>query len=483
MTTTRDIVIYQGQAFALSLPYAGTAGRGQRMHIRTATATATVIQILTYNGDANARVIFGTDAIDITIGASFSALWLVGADRVEWVYDIEDYALADDDDVVITHRGKCVVYGNRTRADDVTPSDQMPSGDGRYVRFDTDAQGLSDAQKLAARTNIGAGTGGGGSSDHGTLTGLADDDHTQYHNDARGDARYSPLGHDHDADYDAIGAAAAALAAAEGYADSLASNYATVGHNHSGVYQPVDATLSALAGLDSSAGLVEQTGADTFTKRALGVGASTSVPTRADADTRYAAASHTHSATDISDSTSAGRAVLTAADAAAQRTTLGLGGAATLSVGTTAGTVAAGDDSRVLGALQSSGGTLSGPIACADNEVRRAILLDSAIKAQALGNVSGATSINIEAGNAVTATATGAVTWTFSNPAPTGNECAIFLTLTNGGVGAQTWPASVDWDAAAGAPTLTASGIDKLLFVTNDGGTRWDGFLCGKGMA
>ena len=33
--------------------------------------------------------------------------------------------------------------------------------------------------------------GGGGTSDHGALTGLADDDHTQYHTDARGDARYA----------------------------------------------------------------------------------------------------------------------------------------------------------------------------------------------------------------------------------------------------------------------------------------------------
>lgn len=34
---------------------------------------------------------------------------------------------------------------------------------------------------------------GSGVTDHGALTGLADDDHTQYHNDARGDARYTPI--------------------------------------------------------------------------------------------------------------------------------------------------------------------------------------------------------------------------------------------------------------------------------------------------
>ena len=33
--------------------------------------------------------------------------------------------------------------------------------------------------------------GGGGVTDHGALTGLADDDHTQYHTDARGDVRYN----------------------------------------------------------------------------------------------------------------------------------------------------------------------------------------------------------------------------------------------------------------------------------------------------
>jgi hypothetical protein len=52
-------------------------------------------------------------------------------------------------------------------------------------------------RKIASATQVyvgaGVGGGGGGVTDHGLLTGLADDDHTQYHTDARGDARYLKL--------------------------------------------------------------------------------------------------------------------------------------------------------------------------------------------------------------------------------------------------------------------------------------------------
>lgn len=161
---SRDIVIYQGQAYTSLLTADGlaTSGRGLRAHIRATTPSVTVVQILTHNGAANARVAFVSGGVQMTIGAAVSAPWVVAGDRVDWVYDVESYSLTDDDDVIVTHRGKVTVWANRTRESDITPSAQMPSGDGRYVRFDTDAQGLSDAQKLAARTNIGAGTGSGG---------------------------------------------------------------------------------------------------------------------------------------------------------------------------------------------------------------------------------------------------------------------------------------------------------------------------------
>lgn len=87
--------------------------------------------------------------------------------------------------------------------------------------------------------------------------------------------------------------------------------YAALGHNHSSAYQPLDATLTALAGAATAADkYIYFTGADTAAVGTI---------------------------------TTFGRSLADDADAATARGTLGLGGAATLSVGTTAGTVAAGD--------------------------------------------------------------------------------------------------------------------------------------------
>lgn len=147
---------------------------------------------------------------------------------------------------------------------------------------------------------------GAGVSDHGGLSGLADDDHTQYHTDARGDARY--------------------YTQAQLNAGQLDNRYYTEAEANDliGAKQNFDSTLLALAQLNATAGLLEQTGADTFTKRAMGVGATTSIPTRADADARYAAISHVHASTDITDMTVAGRSMIQAANAAAQTSLLDL---------------------------------------------------------------------------------------------------------------------------------------------------------------
>lgn len=96
-------------------------------------------------------------------------------------------------------------------------------------------------------------SGGGGVTDHGALTGLADDDHTQYHNDARGDARYSQLGHTHTA--------------------SQISDSTTVGR---AVLTATDAAAARTAiGAGTGNGDVTTSGAQTLTNKTLDLSANT----------------------------------------------------------------------------------------------------------------------------------------------------------------------------------------------------------------
>lgn len=81
-----------------------------------------------------------------------------------------------------------------------------------------------------------------------------------------------------------------------------------------------------------------------------------------------------------------------------------------------------------------------------------------------------ASAINCASGHIFTKTASGALTWTFTN-VPAGFYAGI-LELTNGGTGTQTFPTGSKW-ASGGTPTLSASGKDLLSFYTPDGGTTW----------
>jgi hypothetical protein len=128
-------------------------------------------------------------------------------------------------------------------------------------------------------------------------------------------------------------------------------------------------------------------------------------------------------------------------------------------------------------AITANGGiTLGGAISGADQTVSRVNLKDYGEVTNAIGSVGGGTQdIDVALGNNVTATVdTGSTTFTFSNPTASDELCGFTLFLTNGGSQTVNWPATVDFPGGT-APTLTASGVDILVFVTTDGGTIWHG--------
>ena len=84
-----------------------------------------------------------------------------------------------------------------------------------------------------------------------------------------------------------------------------------------------------------------------------------------------------------------------------------------------------------------------------------------------------ASDVDLSAGDVFTVTISAATTLTFSN-VPSGKAATFNLIITNGGAATVTWPTSVKW-ASGTAPTLTASGVDVLTFLTPDGGVTWYG--------
>ena len=84
-----------------------------------------------------------------------------------------------------------------------------------------------------------------------------------------------------------------------------------------------------------------------------------------------------------------------------------------------------------------------------------------------------AADVDLSAGDVFTVTISAATTLTFSN-VPAGKAATFNLIITNGGAATVTWPTSVKW-ASGTAPTLTASGVDVLTFLTPDGGATWYG--------
>lgn len=94
-------------------------------------------------------------------------------------------------------------------------------------------------------------------------------------------------------------------------------------------------------------------------------------------------------------------------------------------------------------------------------------------KFQALGNVSGTKAVNLTEGLAISATITGATTFSFTDVPQTG-ATVVVIQLTNGGAYTITWPSSIKWSGGT-APKFTTSGIDIVVLTTHDAGATWYG--------
>lgn len=182
------------------------------------------------------------------------------------------------------------------------------------------------------------------------------------------------------------------------------------------------------------------------------------------------------------------------ASASTARTNLGLGGAATLSVGTSAGTVAAGDDSRITGALSAS--TAASTYQPLDADLTAIAALSTTSFGRSLLTLANAGAllaaglvVNTVAAAGTTETLDGddynihditldeSVTFTFTTSATVAQFTLILRQDVSGG-NSVTWPASVKWHSLT-APTIltTASAVHVLEFLTVDTGTTWRGFL------
>lgn len=192
-----------------------------------------------------------------------------------------------------------------------------------------------------------------------------------------------------------------------------------------------------------------------------------------------------------------------------------LGNSSTRNVGTTAGTVAAGDDSRITGAVPGTrtvtagtgltgGGNLTADrsIALSAASVTSLGKADTALQSAAIGStVQGydsntakvnvaqtwsqpqrfsrtvgeitaiaALAIDCANRNEFTKTIAANSTFTVSN-VPTGVAYAfrLVMTYTSGTI---TWFSGVKWVGGT-APTFTGGKVYEIIFSTNDGGTNW----------
>lgn len=124
--------------------------------------------------------------------------------------------------------------------------------------------------------------------------------------------------------------------------------------------------------------------------------------------------------------------------------------------------------------------TLTAALQMSDQELRRALLLDYAIKHNSISSSSGTLTVDLTTGNSFVTTLTENVsTVTLSNPPATGTYGQFVIKIIQDGAGGAftvTWPSSVIWPSGT-APTITTTNgaIDEITLRTIDAGTEWRG--------
>ena len=270
-----------------------------------------------------------------------------------------------------------------------------------------------------------------GISAHSALSGLTNDDHTQYYNQARGDARYSQVTHSHAGTYEPAGTVAthAALTQAHGASAFGAS-----------LIDDADAAAARVTlGLGAAATLAIGTTAGTV---AGGDAPATAVST-------HAALAQAHGISAF------GSTLVDDTSAVAARATLGLGTAATLNAGTAAGNLLQFATAAQLPALDGS------------------LLTGLATPAPRIVTVPAATGVvTVDLANAsrvvVKMTQTGPISAITPQNVPT--VCDVRYEITQGAGGPWSLPQSAWAPAVASAYYVYPAGTTVFWWSTTDGG-------------
>lgn len=90
--------------------------------------------------------------------------------------------------------------------------------------------------------------------------------------------------------------------------------------------------------------------------------------------------------------------------------------------------------------------------------------------AVALGNITGTAAIDLATGTYFTGTVTGTVVISLSSTSPTGGLRGAIVKLVNPGVGTLSFSPALKW-AGGTTPTYTASGVDFINILSDDGVT------------